>query len=634
MSVEVPTSTSVHYHRHPAAAVVRPIFAVLGGAMVGLTALALVASIWESGPANTCVGGLAIFVLVGAASAWCSIQRWSREMPLPGITIDRLQLHLPRSNRSPDLELVPLQLVREVELVGDRLIIVASEDRRYSLERREFIDPQALEKLGRAVRQAISIVAPERLAAFDLVREESQRLRRINTPVVTSLAVLVLVAAGLQLLIGALWRVDSVDGARVGALSRVLVSEGQWFRLVSAAFLHSGWSHLVVNLGALWSVGPFVERVLGKASTFLVAIAALFGASLASLLLGHAAMSLGASGIVYGLLGAAAVVQLRFGERLPPSMRLSRRGWIWTFAINAALALVNRHVDHFAHLGGLIAGAALAWGLSARLSEPGPKASASASVSGLAALSLALVGLGLVGAVRHAMSDVDFEREAERATLENPRVRIPQLNELAWVVAIDPNSPRERLESARRGMARASSASPDSALRDTAATLEHRLGNHEQAAWLELDAIAQEPKAFYFTQVARFLAAQPKPVQILWRGATPDTVQLRSAEGGLVLALDGSFAAGVRVRARPARGEDLTLVELSVGRDRIVSPAVCQLEGDRPPVPEYELLLVDASGAGLSPRVLECRWHPPNAEATALPGPVPSQPMDALGVVD
>ncbi len=87
------------------------------------------------------------------------------------------------------------------------------------------------------------------------------------------------------------------------------VADGEWYRLLTSAFLHYGVPHLLFNMWALYVVGPPLEMALGRLRFFgLYALSALGGSVLVYLLSSPMAATAGASGAVFGLFGATFVV--------------------------------------------------------------------------------------------------------------------------------------------------------------------------------------------------------------------------------------------------------------------------------------------------------------------------------------
>src|ERR1044072_4463588 len=96
------------------------------------------------------------------------------------------------------------------------------------------------------------------------------------------------------------------------------VPEGEWYRLISSAFLHYGLTHILFNMWALYVVGPPLEAALGRLRfTSLYLLSALGGSVLVYLLSALGPQTAGASGAVFGLFGATFVV----GKRLNLDVR-------------------------------------------------------------------------------------------------------------------------------------------------------------------------------------------------------------------------------------------------------------------------------------------------------------------------
>ncbi len=92
-----------------------------------------------------------------------------------------------------------------------------------------------------------------------------------------------------------------------------LVDDGEWYRLVTSAFLHDGLLHLGFNMWALWVMGPHLERIFQPARFVGLYTVSLLGGSFVALLLDPLAPAVGASGAVFGLFGAMAILQRSAG---------------------------------------------------------------------------------------------------------------------------------------------------------------------------------------------------------------------------------------------------------------------------------------------------------------------------------
>jgi len=168
------------------------------------------------------------------------------------------------------------------------------------------------------------------------------------------------VAIGLVYLMQMYVGVDATPALmRMGALSAQRVAEGEWWRLLTCTFLHGGFLHVLFNVYVLIILGTFIERILGPARLLLLYfVSALLGSVGSVLFLGQG-FSVGASGAVWGMLGAHAVLAFRQNTLLPAAMIPGARK---AAAINLGINLLNSfrpHVDMWAHFFGGGAGALL-----------------------------------------------------------------------------------------------------------------------------------------------------------------------------------------------------------------------------------------------------------------------------------
>lgn len=142
----------------------------------------------------------------------------------------------------------------------------------------------------------------------------------------------------------------------LGAQATPLLEAGQWWRMVTATFLHIGVIHLAANLWALALFGPLLERLLGSSRYAATYLASGIAGSAASALFGpEGAVSAGASGAIFGLLGGFAVVGLRLREN--PVGQAWLRQAVVLVVLNVALGLSVPQIGLEAHLGGLAGGA-------------------------------------------------------------------------------------------------------------------------------------------------------------------------------------------------------------------------------------------------------------------------------------
>jgi rhomboid protease GluP len=146
-----------------------------------------------------------------------------------------------------------------------------------------------------------------------------------------------------------------------GAKSRAEILNGEVWRLVTPIFLHIGIPHLFVNMYSLYAIGPAVERFFGTPRFMITYLQAGIAGIIFSLALSPYP-SAGASGAIFGILGALAAFLYRHRGLFGRFGRLQLRQIILVAFLNLGLGLMPG-IDNWGHLGGLVAGAALSWWL-------------------------------------------------------------------------------------------------------------------------------------------------------------------------------------------------------------------------------------------------------------------------------
>ena len=136
----------------------------------------------------------------------------------------------------------------------------------------------------------------------------------------------------------------------------LLKSTNEWYRLVTVALVHDNTNvipiHLAFNMLALHSLGTPIETFLGRNKFLIIFFVSLIGGSITSaMFLGYNGYSIGASGAVFGLFGAWAVISKRIGAEVKSVLVIIGLNFVLSFTIGG--------VDWRAHLGGLIAGYAV-----------------------------------------------------------------------------------------------------------------------------------------------------------------------------------------------------------------------------------------------------------------------------------
>jgi len=129
-----------------------------------------------------------------------------------------------------------------------------------------------------------------------------------------------------------------------------LVSEGEWYRLITSGFLHAGLLHVGFNMFALFFLGRILEPSVGTPRFLAIYVASLFGGSFGALLLDPNALTIGASGAIFGIFGATFVIARERGfDAVASSIGV-------ILLINLAFSVGSSRISLGGHLGGLAAG--------------------------------------------------------------------------------------------------------------------------------------------------------------------------------------------------------------------------------------------------------------------------------------
>lgn len=166
------------------------------------------------------------------------------------------------------------------------------------------------------------------------------------------------------------------------------VAHGDIYRIVTSGFLHFNLIHIGFNMALLYQLGESLEAALGRTRFVLLYTAALLTGSLGALLLTPNAATGGASGAVFGLMGAVAVGQRQRG------LSIWEGGIGALIAINLVISFAVPGISIGGHLGGLAGGAAVGYVMLRTPSSPRGKAEGIGA--GIAVIALAVVGCALV----------------------------------------------------------------------------------------------------------------------------------------------------------------------------------------------------------------------------------------------
>jgi rhomboid protease GluP len=176
------------------------------------------------------------------------------------------------------------------------------------------------------------------------------------------------------------------------------IGDGEYWRLVTAGFIHIGITHIVLNLICLWGLAKRLEQHFGAVTTIAVYVLTAAGAELLSMAYDPYRVSAGASGPIFGITGAL-VAFLYYGKHdlTAAERRAELRSTVQFALINLVIGLAPG-VDNMAHLGGLVTGLLIGVALSRRSREE--LAQIPVGVLGSAALIIALLVVPVARAKR------------------------------------------------------------------------------------------------------------------------------------------------------------------------------------------------------------------------------------------
>jgi membrane associated rhomboid family serine protease len=218
--------------------------------------------------------------------------------------------------------------------------------------------------------------------------------------------------------------VDLDTSLRWGASYSPFVTRGEWWRLLTATFVHGGIMHIFANMYVLAVMGPVTERLYGNAAYAVLYLLAGLAGSLASVYWHPLVASVGASGAVFGVMGAVLAFTARQRRSLPPSLLRSVASSVGqAVAINLVLGFATPHVDMAAHVGGLLGGFACGLVLAGHIEEPASRKHARGAA-------LAFVGAALVVFAARQLPVFDDWSGARAKTERVERNTLTQLQSL------------------------------------------------------------------------------------------------------------------------------------------------------------------------------------------------------------
>lgn len=223
------------------------------------------------------------------------------------------------------------------------------------------------------------------------------------------------------------------------------VQKGEWWRLLTSTFLHSGFMHVAMNMFGLYTAGTLVERIYGIRLYLIVYFGAgLLGSAFSLHYSAQQAVSVGASGAVFGVTGALLVAVLQHRDKLPKNFSKQLISGIGFFVVYSLLqGFTKPSIDNAAHIGGLVGGALAAFILPERFDLPTfQKVMLRRALTALVVMSAATMSIAAMapsapfdqaraveGAHRLEHLLKDFEQAMKALAQEQEEVKAGQLSE-------------------------------------------------------------------------------------------------------------------------------------------------------------------------------------------------------------
>lgn len=548
-----------------------------------------------------------------AISMWMGVKKWRQPAKRQAVIFEDDHIVLPKgAGTSAELR-VPYTDIWSVMVMmrGEtQLLLVETEGDRVGLSSQLFVTDQAPRRIKRRILREIAAQTDGEEALREIRQREDNARAASDMPTSATYALL-FGLAGIylyQYASGALS--DQFQLLNLGANSAVLVDAGQWWRLISANFLHGGFLHIFLNGIALLFLGLTLERLLGSWRFVLLYLVSALGGAIGSYYWTQAHLSVGSSTAIFGLLGAFLVVHLKFWRQLPPPFRQTKTWWVVILTLNIGFSFVP-FVDAGGHFGGLFTGMIVAGLMLWPANQLDPTSTAGGGVRLTTAILSVLFIFGLAQAGLYAQDphpeDVRMVYDARiQQAVDNENSY--ELNAIAWNIAIDEESGREQLEMARRASERAVELNADRfSYRDTYSTVLYRLAlksSGEQRRELLGEAIETQHRVFkestrsseptidywrdymaylsgeqdpvYASQLARFLEAYVNEFDVYRFGELPEDELNVSVESG---GDDGSY---LRVGVDAPTNEAMLAYVLTLKeKDRTGLARFCLPEGFR-----------------------------------------------------
>lgn len=181
----------------------------------------------------------------------------------------------------------------------------------------------------------------------------AEKIFSYKKPIVTYIIIAICILLYIIMEIFGNGSTNNITLLKFGANLDVLVKNGEYYRLFTSIFLHIGIMHLLCNMYSLYIIGREVESLFGKVKYIIIFILSGIFGSILSIAFSHNAISAGASGAIFGLLGALLYFGMHYRTYLGEALV---RSIIPILIINLIIGFLSPGIDMAAHIGGFVGG--------------------------------------------------------------------------------------------------------------------------------------------------------------------------------------------------------------------------------------------------------------------------------------
>jgi len=206
------------------------------------------------------------------------------------------------------------------------------------------------DKYCEPLKQMLNIFIEERGTKVSKTKEKFLKYKILTLILIGINIIVFLITA---LLSGSIFDINSKILSDFGAKSNILIEQGQLWRLLTSAFLHSGLVHIACNMYSLYIIGPQIQQIFGVRKYLIIYIISCITASSLSYLMNPYSISVGASGGIFGLMGALLAFAIIERDKIE---RKYLSSLIQIIVINLFIGLSIKNIDNFGHIGGLLGG--------------------------------------------------------------------------------------------------------------------------------------------------------------------------------------------------------------------------------------------------------------------------------------